>query len=499
MLPLLARAGEHDERPAIIDDKGTHTYRDLLMAAREIASCLLSDTDDLEEAPVAFMVPPGFEYVAVQWGIWQAGGVALPLCISHPSPELEYVIGDSKAQVVIAHPDFKDALRPIANSRSIPLHLTSEMHRPESASLPRLKLTRSALILYTSGTTGKPRGVTCTHHNLTAQITTLIEAWQWTPDDRILHVLPLHHTHGIVNALLCALWAGATCEMLPRFDAPEVWDRFIHSELTLFMAVPTIYSKLVAAWGKAPEKERQKMSRSCARLRLMVSGSAALPIDVFEKWEQISSHRLLERYGMTEFGMALSNPLEGERRAGFVGLPLPQVEVRLTDASGRVLTQENQAGEIQVRSEGVFQGYLGKPEATKQAFQDGWFRTGDEGIVENGYYRILGRSSIDIIKTGGHKISALEIEEVFRTHPLINECAVVGIADEEWGERVCAAVIPDSDASLFPEELRRWGKERLAPYKNPTEWMMVTELPRNAMGKVIKPAIKKWFQSRGSS
>lgn len=373
------------------------------------------------------------------------------------------------------------------------------MHRPESASLPRLKLTRGALILYTSGTTGKPRGVTCTHHNLTAQITTLIEAWQWTPDDRILHVLPLHHTHGIVNALLCALWAGATCEMLPRFDAPEVWDRFIHSELTLFMAVPTIYSKLVAAWGKAPEKERQKMSRSCARLRLMVSGSAALPIDVFEKWEQISNHRLLERYGMTEFGMALSNPLEGERRAGFVGLPLPQVEVRLTDASGRVLTQENQAGEIQVRSEGVFQGYLGKPEATKQAFQDGWFRTGDEGIVENGYYRILGRSSIDIIKTGGHKISALEIEEVFRTHPLINECAVVGIADEEWGERVCAAVIPDSDASLFPEELRRWGKERLAPYKNPTEWMMVTELPRNAMGKVIKPAIKKWFQSRGSS
>ena len=147
--------------------------------------------------------------------------------------------------------------------------------------------------------------------------------------------------------------------MLPRFDAPEVWDRFIHSELTLFMAVTTIYSKLVSAWGKAPEKERQKMSRSCARLRLMVSGSAALPIDVFEKWEQISNHRLLERYGMTEFGMALSNPLEGERRAGFVGLPLPQVEVRLTDASGRVLTQENQAGEIQVRSEGVFQGYLG--------------------------------------------------------------------------------------------------------------------------------------------
>jgi len=498
MLPLLARAGEHDERPAIIDQNGTHSYRDLLFASRNVASCLLGDTHDLEEAPVAFMVPAGFEYAAVQWGIWQAGGVAVPLCVSHPSPELEYVVGDSKAQVVIAHPDFENALRPIAKARNILFHLTSDVPRSEIPSLPYLKLTRDALILYTSGTTGKPRGVVCTHHNLTAQITTLIEAWKWTPDDRILHVLPLHHTHGIVNALLCPLWAGATCEILPRFDATKVWERFVHSDFTLFMAVPTIYSKLISGWEKAPEKERRKMSRACARLRLMVSGSAALPIDMFKKWEQISSHRLLERYGMTEIGMALSNPLEGERRAGFVGLPLPGVEVRLTDSSGQVLTQEHQAGEIQVRSEGVFQDYLGQPEATRQAFQDSWFRTGDEAIVENGYYRILGRSSVDIIKTGGHKVSALEIEETFRTHPLIQECAVVGIEDEEWGERVCAAAIPGPGASLSPDELRRWGKERLAPYKNPSDWVIVTEFPRNTMGKVIKPAIRSWFQSPGS-
>lgn len=499
MLPLLERADEHDGLPAIIDQNGTHAYRDLLISARGVSSCLLSDTDDLREAPVAFMVPPGFEYAAVLWGIWQAGGVALPLSVSHPPPELEYVVGDSNAQVVIAHPDFKDALLPITTSRKIPLHLTSKVPPSERSSFPDLKLTRRAMILYTSGTTGKPRGVVSTHHNLTAQITTLVSAWQWTQNDRILHVLPLHHTHGIVNALLCALWAGATCEILPRFDATEVWGRFIRSDVTLFMAVPTIYSKLIASWEKATEQDRHTMSKSCAKLRLMVSGSAALPIDMFEKWKQISGHLLLERYGMTEIGMALSNPLHGERRPGSVGLPLPDVEVRLTDASGQVITEENQAGEIQVRSAGVFQEYLGQPGAASKAFQDDWFRTGDEGIVENGYYRILGRSSIDIIKTGGHKVSALEIEAVLRTHPLIEECAVVGVADEEWGERVCAAVILGSGASLSTDDLRRWGQERLAPYKVPTEFVMATEFPRNAMGKVIKPAIRGWFQSQRSS
>ena len=495
MLPLLERADQHDELPAIIDQKHSHSYRDLLFSAQEIASRLLSDTDDLGEAAVAFMVPPGSEYAAVQWGIWQAGGVALPLCVSHPPPELEYVIADSNSQVVVAHPDFKDVLLPITTSRKVPLHLTSDIPSSGRSSFPDVNINRRAMILYTSGTTGKPRGVVSTHHNLTTQITTLIKAWQWTQNDHILHVLPLHHTHGIVNALLCALWEGATCEFLPRFDAAQVWDRFIRSDLTLFMAVPTIYSQLISAWEQATEQERREMSKACAKLRLMVSGSAALPIDVFEKWQQISGHRLLERYGMTEIGMALGNPLQGERRPGSVGLPLPEVEIRLTDESGQVITTDNQAGEIQVRGPGVFKEYLGRSEATQKAFQDGWFRTGDEAIVENGYYRILGRSSIDIIKTGGHKVSALEIEEVFRTHPLIEECAVVGIADEEWGERVCAAIILGPEASALPDDLRSWGKERLAPYKVPTHFVRAAEFPRNTMGKVIKPVIRGWFQS----
>lgn len=495
MLPLLERACKHDQLSAIIDQQGKYTYHDLLTSSRNIASHLLNGRNDLKEAPVAFLVPSSFEYVAVQWGIWQAGGVALPLGTSHPTQELEHIIKDSNAQILVTHPEFEDLLLPITTPYALPLYLTSEIPRSEKSTLPNVNSHRHAMILYTSGTTGTPRGVVFTHQSVLAQITTLIEAWQWTQNDHILHVLPLHHTHGIVNALLCALWAGATCEILPKFEAIEVWNRFIKNDITLFMAVPTIYSKLISAWESTPEQERLRMSNACNKLRLMVSGSAALSTDVFERWKHISGHQLLERYGMTEIGMALSNPLHGERRAGSVGLPLPKIEVRLTNTSGQILTEENQSGEIQVRSPGIFKEYLGQPETTKKAFQDGWFCTGDEALLEDGYYRILGRSSIDIIKTGGYKVSALEIEGVFSTHPLIEECAVVGVTDKEWGEKVCAAVVLRSNSSLLPDHLRHWGKERLAPYKVPCEFLIVTELPRNVMGKVIKTTVKNWFPS----
>ena len=193
------------------------------------------------------------------------------------------------------------------------------------------------MILYTSGTTGRPKGVVTTHGNLEHQIESLVDAWGWRADDRILHVLPLHHTHGIVNALLCALWSGAACVMLPRFDAVEVWRRLAgdpRGGITLFMAVPTVYAKLVAAWEAARTVERRAWSAAASRLRLMVSGSAALPVALFARWREITGQILLERYGMTEIGMALSNPLDGERVAGAVGAPLPGVEVRLVDEEG---------------------------------------------------------------------------------------------------------------------------------------------------------------------
>jgi len=363
------------------------------------------------------------------------------------------------------------------------------------SSLPDVPDDRRAMILYTSGTTGKPKGVVTTHGGLRAQVTSLVTAWEWSADDRILLVLPLHHVHGIVNVLTCALWSGARCDMLRQFDALETWARIARGDLTLFMAVPTIYHKLIAAWEAAPLERRREWSAGCGRMRLMVSGSAALPVRTLERWREISGHTLLERYGMTEIGMALSNPLRGERRPGFVGTPLPNVEVRLVDEGGAPVAPGT-SGELQVRGPTVFLEYWRRPDATAATFQNGWFRTGDVAAFERSSYRILGRSSVDIIKTGGYKISALEIEEVLRTHPAVAECAVVGVEDAEWGERVCAALELAPACDLTLSELQGWVKERLAPYKVPRALSVVRALPRNALGKVMKPEVATLFRAR---
>ena len=491
-LPLIIRAEEHSEKIAIATTDGSFTYRDLLHTSSQIATSLLQNAKDLQEERVAFLIPPGFEYVATQWGIWRAGGIAVPLCISHPRPELEYVITNSGASIIVAHPNFESILQSLAEEHNLRFILTSETLPSDIARLPEVDITRRALILYTSGTTGKPKGVVTTHQNIQAQVTSLNTAWEWTSSDRILHILPLHHIHGIINVLTCALWAGAECNLLSKFDTETVWNRICDSNLTLFMAVPTIYVKLITAWENASKERQKSMSEGCAKMRLMVSGSAALPVQVLEKWQTISGHFLLERYGMTEIGMALSNPLHGERLAGYVGKPLPEVEVRLVDENGLVPT--GTPGEIQVKGPGVFIEYWQNPQATAKAFQDGWFCTGDTAVIENGSYRILGRMSVDIIKTGGYKVSALEIEEVLRSHPDIQECAVVGVADIEWGERVCAALVLQGSKPLTLESFRSWAKERLAVYKVPTQILIVEELPRNAMGKVTKPTVVELFK-----
>lgn len=490
-LPLIKRAAGFQDRVAVIDDNGHHTYQELLDASHSAASALLQKQDDLNGARIAFMVPSGFEYVAVQWGIWLAGGIAVPLCTSHPLPEIEYALQDTGAEIVIVHPVFKEKLQPLASGSNLQFLSTTKILSGETRPLPEIDLQQPAMILYTSGTTSKPKGAVLTHQNLSSQIETLTKAWGWSSDDHILHVLPLHHTHGIVNALLCALWSGATCEMLPAFEAQKVWDKFVEGNITLFMAVPTVYVKLISYWEEAHPEEQKKLSEACSKLRLMVSGSAALPVSIFQKWEKIIGHTLLERYGMTEIGMALSNPLRGERRPGFVGKPLPGVTIRLVDESGEVIGGEGIPGEIQIKGGNVFKEYWNKPEATKAVFKNDWFCTGDVAVVENGYYKILGRSSVDIIKTGGYKVSALEIEEILRTHPGISECAVVGVEDNEWGEVVSAAIIKNSDISSV--DFKEWASEKMASYKIPRRLLILDELPRNVMGKVNKPAVKRLF------
>ncbi|MCG6989465.1 MAG: acyl-CoA synthetase, partial [Gemmatimonadetes bacterium] len=319
--------------------------------------------------------------------------------------------------------------------------------------------------------------------------------WSWSEDDHILLTLPLHHVHGIVNVLTCSLWSGAVCQILPTFDADEVWTRWAREDITLYMAVPTLYQRLIQAWERTDADTQARWSRAAAYLRLTVSGSAPLPVPVLERWEEITGHRLLERYGMTEIGMGLSNPLVGERRPGYVGQPLPGVEIRLMDDDGRVVGP-GVPGQIQVRGPGVFLEYWERPEATADAFApDGWFRTGDRAVLDDGSYRILGRESVDILKTGGEKVSALEIEDVMRTHPAVADCAVVGVADADWGQRVCAAVVA-ADELEDVEELRAFVAERLAPFKVPKDILIVDALPRNAMGKVTKSEVTALFAPR---
>ncbi len=492
---LLIRAQSHGQRTAVIDSSGTYTYNDLLRASGHVAAALLAGCDDLREERIAFLITPGFHWVAVLWGIWRAGGIAVPLPLGSPAAELDYIVHDTRAAALIGDPTALETLRPLAAKRDVAVFCVSEMLTSVDAILPDIASERRAMILYTSGTTSRPKGVVTAHANIAWQITSLIDAWEWTTKDRILLFLPLHHVHGIINVVCCALWAGAICEMLPRFDAAVVWDRIASGKLTLLMAVPTIYVRLIAAWDAASPERRTLLGQRAAELRLMVSGSAALPVSTLERWREITGHTLLERYGMTEIGMALSNSYRNERVPGSVGRPLPGVEVQLVNERGEPVALGS-PGEIEVRGPNVFGEYWNKPDATREAFRDGWFRTGDTAVVENGIYRILGRTNIDILKTGGHKVSALEIEEALREHPAVSECAVVGVPDSEWGERIAAALVLTQGSALSLEELRTWAKSRMAAHKCPSRLLLLDALPRNAMGKVTKPAVKTLFENQ---
>ena len=492
MIELVKRAIKFSKRIAVISNQTEYNYDQLLRKSNSIASSLLDNQIDLSEERVAFLIPSSFEYVVTQWAIWRAGGIAVPLCALHPLPSLRYVIEDSEASILIVSKEYKALLEPIAKQLKIRLLVVDDLLDTPRIDLPEVSMDRRAMILYTSGTTNLPKGVVTTHENIQFQTECLVNAWCWESTDRILNILPLHHIHGIINVLSCALWSGACCEFLPKFDSKKVWQKLTTDQLSLFMAVPTIYFKLIDFWESSSEKDKVRLSGGIKNLRLMVSGSAALPVPVLNKWKKITSHTLLERYGMTEIGMALSNSYTKERRPGYVGLPLPGVQVRLVDSNGNNVKETGELGEIQIKGPNVFKEYWKNPKATLGSYQDGWFKSGDVAIFNNGMYKILGRDSVDIIKSGGYKISALEIEDVLLRHPKIKECAVVGVPDNEWGEIVAASIIV-SDKNIDFNSLKVWAKELLPAYKIPRKFIVQDELPRNTLGKVTKKVLKKAF------
>lgn len=480
---LLDRLASSTDRMALLDPEGALSYLSLIERSQGLCELLCAPNRDRRGERIAILCRPGREFTSAILAVWWAGAIAVPLHPDHPMPELAHVVSDARCSTILASPTHRELATALAEAHDCRLVLVDPFAR---SGIPRRAPAddEDALIVYTSGTTGRPKGVVHTHASLGAQMAGMAEAWRWTAEDRIICVLPLHHVHGLVNVTLTPMWVGALCESPGGFDPVHVWNRMASGDVTVFMAVPTVYARLITTWEAADATTRSRWSEGARRLRLMVSGSAALPVTVLERWRELTGHVLLERYGMTELGMALSNTIE-RRIPGHVGWPFPGVEAMI-----------DQEGQLRIRGPQVFDRYWNRPAETAASFVDGWFCTGDVAVLEEDGYRLLGRASIDILKTGGEKVSALEIEETFRDHPEIAECAVVGLDDPEWGQRVAIAIIPtDTGAELTLEALREWGRARLSTPKLPSRMVVVDALARNAMGKVVKTEVVALFQA----
>lgn len=480
-----------NERTALVEGNESITYGELDARINRFATGLLGEREDLKEERVAFFIPASLDYVTVMHGVWRAGGIAVPLNVASAVAELDHYLSCASVTRLIANSDYQDSLRELCAELNIELLSVQDLLADEAGELPEIGPERRAMMLFTSGTTNKPKGVVSTHKTIRAQITTLIDAWAWTEDDVIPLFLPLHHIHGIINILSCGLWAGATVDLFAKFDIPRITDRIIEGRYNVFMAVPTIYVKLIQYFENIEEDRVAAICEGFRNMRLNISGSAACPVKLFNQWQELTGQILLERYGMTEIGMGISNPYDGERRAGHVGQPLPGVEAQLFDEDHKPVNEEGTPGEIRIKGDNVFLEYWDNEKATTESFRDGWFCTGDVAVVEDGYYRIMGRSSVDIIKSGGYKLSALEIEGVLLTHEDIAEVAVIGVEDETWGEAVTAFIVLKPGAELDYESLKSWCDGKMSAYKIPKQIKLVDSLPRNAMGKVTKPDLKK--------
>ncbi|KAK5719685.1 hypothetical protein LTR17_015220 [Elasticomyces elasticus] len=557
--PFLEAIQSHDaSSTAVIHSLSgrSFTYGSLLHDVASAKEQLLQktgkDENGLVGERIAFLVENGYDYVVTLLSCLASNAIAVPLAPSFPPSELRYILNHSEALALLSSSKFSSLAAEVTKegldrqphniplskitvgaSDSSPITLSGASHHAEGG-----------MMLYTSGTTARPKGVLLPTLTLSAQANSLLQAWEYSPRDHLLHILPLHHIHGTVNAMLAPLLAGSTIEFLFPFAVDSVWKRLAapfmddhrnngdsrnkKEPITFLTAVPTVWARMLQSHPALPMDLLKASKEAIKRqhLRLNISGSAALPTPTKQAWSELSAgNTLLERFGMTEVGMALSCGLsDADRVDGSVGWPLPSVEARLVDPDTHeeILPGEDtsadgkeRTGEIQLRGPTIFKAYWRNPEATKKEFtEDGWFRTGDIAVrkpvsgagegksgnwAKGPAWFIHGRKSADIIKTGGEKVSALEVERELLSLHEVRECAVVGLVSEAWGQKVAAIVVLSGSGHTAGKGGKPWGamdmrralKNKLVAYKIPQDLKVVEEIPRNAMGKVNKKELVK--------
>ncbi|MEO3757657.1 acyl-CoA synthetase [Mycobacterium sp. B14F4] len=457
-----AVAGGADIADAVRIDGATLSRSDLVGAATSVAERVAG------AHRVAVLATPTATTVLAVTGCLIAGVPVVPVPADVGAAERRHILTDSRAQAWLGDkPDDTGGLQ----------HVPVRLHARSWHRYAEPPAESTALIIYTSGTTGPPKGVVVSRRAIAADIDALAEAWQWTPDDTLVHGLPLYHVHGLVLGLLGSLRVGNRFVHTGK-PTPEAYAAAGGS---LYFGVPTVWSRVV---------DDRTAASALAQARLLVSGSAALPVPVFDRLAELTGHPPIERYGSTESLITISTRADGERRPGWVGLPLRGIETRLVGEDGGDVPHDGETiGRVQIQGATLFDGYLNRPDATAEAFDaDGWYRTGDVAVIDgDGMHRIVGRESVDLIKTGGFRVGAGEIETALLGHPGVREVAVVGVADDDLGQRIVAFVVGDAD----PDALIEYVAQELSVHKRPREVRLVDGLPRNAMGKVLKKELAR--------
>jgi malonyl-CoA/methylmalonyl-CoA synthetase len=474
-------------------DGRSYSYADIDERSARIAR-VLTDLGGSAGDRVTVQVEKSPEALCLYLACLRAGLVFHPLNMAYTASELDYFLNNAEPALVVCDPKTLPAIKQIADSTGCDHVLTLDGDgngtlaglTDEAASdfgvVARQKDDMAAL-LYSSGTTGVPKGIMLTHSNLLRNTEALVAAWGFTDADRLLHALPIFHVHGLFVAIGCVMLSGASMRWLSGYNAGQVM-RFL-PECTVMMGVPTYYTRLLA---------NDEFTRELTgNIRLFVSGSAPLLEETFVEFESRTGHRILERYGMTETNMNSSNPLNGERKPGTVGPPLPGVEIRIVDSDGNTVATD-EIGDLQVRGPNVFVGYWKMPDKTAEDFSDdGFFNTGDKGrIDEDGYVSIVGREK-DMVITGGLNVYPKEIELFIDDLPGVSESAVIGVPHADFGEGVVAVVVPENVADVNEHDIIDACKARLANFKVPKRVVFVDELPRNTMAKVQKNLLRKSY------